>query len=104
MAEYDYRKGKERIEDILDNELKVIEQNEVPTDSAFTFSNGYYSWVSAIFVDMRDSSTLFAGEDKEKVSKIITSSPLSILKFILLLATISLSPDLYRLKELHISI
>ena len=69
MAEYDYRKGKERIEDILDNELKVIEQNEVPTDSAFTFSNGYYSWVSAIFVDMRDSSTLFAGEDKEKVSK-----------------------------------
>lgn len=73
MAEYDYRKGKERIEDILDNELKVIEQNEVPTDSAFTFSNGYYSWVSAIFVDMRDSSTLFAGEDKEKVSKIIRS-------------------------------
>ena len=33
-----------------------------------------------------------------------TSSLLSILKFILLLATISLSPDLYRLKELHISI
>ena len=32
-----------------------------------------------------------------------TSSLLSILKFILL-ATISLSPDLYRLKELHISI
>ena len=38
MATYDYRKGKERIEDILDNELKVIEQNEVPTDSAFTFT------------------------------------------------------------------
>ena len=33
-----------------------------------------------------------------------TSSLLSILKFILLLATISLSPDLYRLKELHVSI
>ena len=42
MSEYDYRKGKKRIEDILDNELKVIEQNEVPTDSAFTFLNGYY--------------------------------------------------------------
>ena len=37
MASYDYKKGKERIEDILDNELKVIEQNEVPTDSAFYF-------------------------------------------------------------------
>ena len=33
-----------------------------------------------------------------------TSSLLYILKLILLLATISLSPDLYRLKELHISI
>ena len=83
MAEYDYRKGKERIEDILDNELKVIEQNEVPTDTAFTFSNGYYSWVSAIFVDVRDSSTLFADEDKEKVSKIIrcfTSEIIEILR------------------------
>lgn len=28
MATYDYRKGKERIEDILDNELKVIEQGK----------------------------------------------------------------------------
>lgn len=73
MATYDYKRGKERIEDILDNELKIIEQNEVPTDAAFTFSNGYYSWVSAIFVDIRDSSTLFAHEDKEKVSKVIRS-------------------------------
>lgn len=73
MARYDYRNGKKRIEDILDNELRVIEQNEVPTDSAFTFSNGYYSWVSAIFVDVRDSSTLFADKNKEKVSKIIRS-------------------------------
>ena len=42
--------------------------------------------------------------DKIKLSLYrYTSSLLSILKFILL-ATISLSPDLYRLKELHISI
>lgn len=73
MAEYDYRRGKERIEEILDNELKIIDQKNIPTDSAFTFFNGYYSWVSAIFVDMRDSSTLFADKDKEKVSKIIRS-------------------------------
>ena len=71
MATYDYKMGKERIEEILDNELKVVEQNEVPKDSSFTFSNGYYSWVSAIFIDIRDSSVLFADEDKEKVSKVI---------------------------------
>ena len=73
MAAYDYRKGKERIEEILDNKLEVVEQNKLPKDDAFTFSNGYYSWVTGIFVDIRDSSTLFADEDKEKVSKIIRS-------------------------------
>lgn len=73
MATYDYRKGKERVENILDNELKVIEQGKLPYDDLFTFSNGYYSWVTAIFVDIRGSSSLFADEDKEKVSKIIRS-------------------------------
>lgn len=73
MAKYDYRKGKERIEEILDNILEIIEQNEVPTDSAFTFSNGYYSWVSGVFVDIRNSTSLFADEDKEKLSKVIRS-------------------------------
>jgi len=83
METYDYKKGKERIKDILDHELKVIVQNEVPTDTAFTFTNGYYSWVSAIFVDMRNSSALFADENKEKVSKIIrcfTSEIIEILR------------------------
>lgn len=73
MADYDYRKGKERVEAILDNEMKVIEQNEVPKDDAFTFSNGYYSWVTGVFVDIRDSSRLFSDEDREKVSKVIRS-------------------------------
>ena len=73
MAIYDYKKGKERIEAILDNELTVIEQNELPTDYAFTFSNSYYSWVTGFFVDIRDSSELFADENKEKVSKVIRS-------------------------------
>lgn len=73
MGKYDYKKGKERIEEILDNKLEVVEQNELPKDNAFTFSNGYYSWVTAVFVDIRDSSTLFADENKEKVSKVIRS-------------------------------
>lgn len=73
MATYDYKKGKERIEAILDNELIIIEENKLPSDESFTFSNGYYSWVTGVFVDIRDSSALFADEDKEKVSKIIRS-------------------------------
>lgn len=73
MANYDYKKGKERIEEILDNKLEIIESNKIPKDDSFTFSNGYYSWVTGIFVDIRDSSTLFADEDKEKVAKVIRS-------------------------------
>lgn len=73
MASYDYKAGRERIKEILDNNLDVIEQDKVPSDSEFTFDNGYYSWVSSIFVDIRKSSQLFADEDKEKVSKIIRS-------------------------------
>ncbi|MDU6521125.1 adenylate/guanylate cyclase domain-containing protein [Clostridium sp.] len=73
MADYDYRKGKERIEEILDNELTVVDQNMLPKDESFTFCNGYYSWVTGIFVDIRDSSTLFADSNMEKVSKVIRS-------------------------------
>ena len=73
MADYDYKKGKKRVENILDNTLEVIEENKLPNDESFTFDNGYYSWVSSIFVDIRDSTTLFSDGDKEKVSKVIRS-------------------------------
>lgn len=83
MSNYDYMAGKKRLDEILDNDLEVIEQNKIPSDSEFTFENGYYGWVSSIFVDMRDSSSLFADEDKEKVSKIVrgfTSEVIEILR------------------------
>ena len=73
MASYDYQNGKSRIEEILNNETEIKDKEKVPKDENFTFSNGYYSWVSAIFVDIRESSKLFTDEDKEKVAKIIRS-------------------------------
>lgn len=73
MTTYDYKSGKKRIEAILDNKLTIIEENELPTDDVLTFSNGYYSWVTGIFVDIRGSSELFADQDKEKISKVIRS-------------------------------
>lgn len=80
---YDYKAGKKRIEEILDNDLSVIEQKNLPKDDSFTFDNAYYSWVSAIFVDIRDSTKLFNNEDKEEVSKVIrafTSEVIEILR------------------------
>ena len=73
MADYDYKEGKKRIEDILNNTLDVIENDKIPKDENFTFTNAHYGWVTGIFIDIRDSSTLFAEEDKEKVSKIVRS-------------------------------
>ena len=58
MANYDYKAGKQRLSEILDNKMEVIEQSELPNDDSFTFSNGYFSWVSAIFIDMRGSTAL----------------------------------------------
>lgn len=69
MASYDYKNGKSRIEEILNNKMEIIEKEKVPKDDNFTFDNGYYSWVSAIFVDIRESSKLFTDKDKEKSSK-----------------------------------
>ena len=83
MAEYDYKAGKKRVQGILNNKLEVVEQGRLPSDENLTFDNGYYSWVSAIFVDMRNSSTLFADGNKQKVSKIIrcfTSELIEILR------------------------
>lgn len=73
MAYYEYRVGKKRVKEILDNKLEVLEKDKVPQDNEFTFTNAYHSWVTGIFIDIRDSSTLFSEEDKEKMSKIVRS-------------------------------
>ncbi len=73
MSDYDYKAGKQRLEEILDNDMEVVEQDKLPNDDDFTFTNGYYSWVSAIFVDMRDSTELCTDEDKEKLAKVFRS-------------------------------
>ncbi|EHR9039708.1 adenylate/guanylate cyclase domain-containing protein [Clostridium perfringens] len=70
---YDYKAGKERIEAILNNKMEIIDKDKLPKGEEFTFDNGYKSWITAIFVDIRDSSTLFQEEDSEKVAKIIRS-------------------------------
>jgi len=69
---YDYKEGKKRIDEILDNKLEV-EEKEIPEENSFTYENGYYGWVTAIFIDIRNSSQLFTNSDKSKVSKIIRS-------------------------------
>lgn len=83
MATYDYRSGKKRIESILYDDVDVVEQKKLPKESEFTFDNAYESWVTGIFVDIRESTKLFSNEDKNEVSRLIrafTSEIIEILR------------------------
>lgn len=70
---YDYKSGKKRVEDILTGNLDVIDVTNIPTDESFTFENAYHAWISAVFVDIRNSTTLMARDDQEYVSKVVRS-------------------------------
>ncbi|XMB85461.1 adenylate/guanylate cyclase domain-containing protein [Mycoplasmatota bacterium WC44] len=69
---YDYEKGKERIVTILNNNAEIEEVKSIPKDEKeFTYGNGIYSWVTAVFVDIRGSKDIYANEDKRIVAKLI---------------------------------
>ena len=63
FTNYDYKNRKKEVEDILDNTDAVNQVNKFPRDENFTYTNGYKAWASAIFVDLRDSTTLFTKND-----------------------------------------
>ena len=55
----------------------------MPREGNFTFHNGYYSNVTAVFVDIRESTKLFSENRKTSTAKIIrsfTSEVIEILK------------------------
>lgn len=70
---YNYKEGKKRVESILDGDFEVKESYRVPTGDSFTFDNAYHSWITAIFVDIRDSTALMSREDQQYVAKVIRS-------------------------------
>lgn len=70
---YNYRDGKDRVKNILNSNLQVIQKNTVPCEDDFTFENAYKCWVTSIFVDIRNSTDLFAEQNQTMVAKIIKS-------------------------------
>lgn len=83
FTDYDYKNRKKEVEDILDNTDEVNEVTRFPRNEDFTYTNGYKAWASAIFVDLRDSTTLFSEHDDVEISKVIrgfTSEIIEILK------------------------
>lgn len=80
---YDYKEWKERVENILKDNLEIIDNSYLPKSDDLTFGNAYYSWVGSIFIDIRDSSSLFKNNDNKDISKIMkcfTSELIEILR------------------------
>jgi len=68
---YDYKSRKSKVEEILENTDEVIEVKKFPRDADFTYTNGYKAWAGSVFVDLRDSTTLFAEKTDVDIAKVI---------------------------------
>ncbi|WP_338983766.1 adenylate/guanylate cyclase domain-containing protein [Spiroplasma endosymbiont of Othius punctulatus] len=83
---YDYKNGLNRIRNILDspNEVEVIDSKIPKDENQWSFKNGKKAWVSAIFVDIVDSTKLFTGQIKDttiaKMMRAFCSEIIRILK------------------------
>lgn len=83
MENYDYKKGKKRVIEILNDNNEIEVKDKVPVEEKFTFHNGYYANVTAVFIDIRESTKLFSENKKTSTAKIIrsfTSEVIEILK------------------------
>ncbi len=70
---YDYKEGKKKIEEILNNNTEIQNKNIPKDDSDFTYDNGIKSWIGSIFVDIVGSKKLIEGEKAIVVAKVLRS-------------------------------
>lgn len=70
---YDYKEGKKKIEEILNNNTEIQNKNIPKDDSDFTYDNGIRSWIGSIFVDIVGSKKLIEGEKDIVVAKVLRS-------------------------------
>jgi len=53
---YDFEKSRERIDELLDSsDNKYTDSTTIPNRDNLTFSNGYYIFCCALFIDIRGS-------------------------------------------------
>lgn len=72
---YDYRNGKDRVNEILNNSVDIKKVDKLPSDdsSDFTYGNGIRSWVGSIFIDIIGSTELIKKQNDLTVAKILRS-------------------------------
>ena len=68
---YNFEKSLERLDKILDAADSNFEEiKSIPSRDKLTFTNGFYVDVSALFVDIRDSSSLINTHKRPTLAKI----------------------------------
>ena len=67
---YDFSASFDRLQDILDSAETFESVDTVPNSDTLSYSNGYYFKCYAIFIDIRDSSTLPTKYQKRTLAKI----------------------------------
>ena len=68
---YDYKSRKKKVEEILENTNFINEVKRFPNNDNFTYENGYKAWLSAIFIDLRNSTKLFTENSEVDVANVI---------------------------------
>jgi len=71
MGNYDYKKGKKFIIDVLNSKTKIITNKIIPNDNAFTYQNGVISLTSALFLDIRNSTKYFKNNKRDITARIM---------------------------------
>lgn len=68
--EYDYKKGKKTIYDFLTSKTDIDRSGNFPkNEKEFTYENGVVTNISAIFVDIIDSTNLFKSSNQEILAR-----------------------------------
>lgn len=79
---YNYKNSKANIINILKSETPIEKMKKIPADVEFTYENGIETYVSSIFIDIKNSSKLFHARD-EKLARLLrafTSEIITILQ------------------------
>jgi class 3 adenylate cyclase len=71
---YDYEKSISRIDTILNQQDSSFEEvDNFPSLDKLTFTNGFYVYATALFVDIRDSSKMLENHNRPTLAKIYRS-------------------------------
>ncbi|GIX59954.1 MULTISPECIES: adenylate/guanylate cyclase domain-containing protein [Bacillus cereus group] len=73
LKTYNFEDSRKRIDEILDSTSNFDDKDEIPKRDDLTYTNGFNVKCCALFVDLRDSSTLPEVHQKKVLAKIYRS-------------------------------